>query len=86
VVDCANGEGPPPPELTIGWQCERFNCLPETGAYMDQDYKTMMLMTACMNTHSVVKRWKGLSGKQIHSLTDGERKILRYLKDLGVMF
>jgi hypothetical protein len=86
VVDCANGDGPPPPELSLGWQCERFNCLPDVGAYKDQDYQTMVFMTAFMNVHSVVKRWKTLRGKQVHSLTDSERKILRYLKDLGVMF
>lgn len=85
-MDCANGDGPPPSELSLGWQCERFHCLPDAGAYRDQDYQTMMYMTAFMNVHSVIKRWKSLSGKQIHSLTDGERKVLRYLKDLGLMF
>lgn len=85
-MECAEGEGPPPPELLLGWQCERFHCLPDLAGYYDQDYKTMTHMTALMNVHSVVKRWRSLSGKQVHTLTDAERRILRSLKDMGIMF
>lgn len=86
VVECAYGEGTPPPELKIGWQCERWHCLPEQGAYLDQDYKLMYSITALSNIYNTVQRWRNSSGKSIHSLTDGERRILRMLKDMGVIF
>jgi len=86
VVDCAYSDAKPPPELKIGWQCQRWRCLPDTGAYFDQDYQLMIRMTALMNIYNVLQRWQGLGGKAIHSLTENERKILRSLKDMGVMF
>jgi len=85
-VDYVDGDGRPPPELSLGWQCERFYCLPDSGAYFDQDYVLITRMTASMNVYNVIQRWRNLSGKQIHSLTESERRILRSLKDMGVMF
>lgn len=86
VVDCIYSDAPPPAELRLAWQCQRWNCLPEVGAYLDQDYYLMTCMTGLANIHSTVSRWTTLQGKRIHTLTDSERKILRTLKDLGVMF
>ena len=85
-MDSVYGDSPPPFELKLGWQCERYRCLPDTGAYFDQDYQLMAHMTGTMNIHNALQRWRGLSGKAIHQLTDGERGILRALKDMGVMF
>lgn len=86
VVDYAYGEDSPPPELKLSWQCERYHCLPDTGAYLDQDYQLMVRMTALSNINSVISKWKNLQGKDIHSLTDSDRRVLRALKDMGVMF
>jgi hypothetical protein len=86
VVESAYGQGNPPPELLTAWACQRWNCLPETGAYFDQDYTLIKRMTAFSNIYNLLAKWQTLSGKQVHSLTDGERKILRWLKDLGIMF
>ena len=41
VVDCAYSDAKPPPELKIGWQCQRWRCLPDTGAYFDQGGRQM---------------------------------------------
>jgi hypothetical protein len=86
VVDSASGEAPPPPELRIAWQCERWNCLPDAGGYLDQDFVTVTRMTALSNVYNAVVRIKSLTGKNIHKLTDSERRILRVLKDEGIIF
>lgn len=86
VVDCVYEGSPPPVELRINWQCQRYHCLPDTGAYFDQDYILMSRMASLSNIYNVLQRWQGLDGKQIHSLTDNERKTLKSLKDMGVIF
>lgn len=84
-MDCVDG-GPPPEELLTAWACERWNVLPETGAYYDQDYQLMTRMARLSNIYNAVSRMRNLPGKEIHSLTDGERKILGFLTKLGLLF
>lgn len=81
-----DGDAAPPPELRLAWECERWHCLPDTGAYLEQDYKLLTRMTALSNMYNAYSRYRNAQGKQIHSLTTSERKILRYLKDIGVLF
>jgi len=86
VVDCALNDEPPPAELTLAWMCERWGTLPKDGNLYGQDYQTMQRMTSAGNIYSTIQRFKSLQGKDIHKLTEGERKILRTLKDLGLLF
>lgn len=83
AVECAYGE-PPPHELRLAWDCQKWNCLPEPGGLMDQDWQTMRRMTALDGVYRVVARVNSLEGKQIHSLTPNERRTLRWLKDEGL--
>jgi hypothetical protein len=46
----------------------------------------MMLMTAFSNIYNVIMRMKNLKGKQIHQLTENERKIVRVLVDMKLLF
>lgn len=77
---------PPPAELRLAWQCQKWNTLPNDGNLLGQDYLTMHRMTTLSNIQNAVVRIKSLKGKQIHTLTDNERMILRYLMDLGLLF
>jgi ABC-type phosphate/phosphonate transport system ATPase subunit len=86
VVDAVDGSASPPPELRLAWACEKWSCLPDAGAYLDQDYQLMNRMTVFSNVYNVYSRYRSMQGAQIHSLSDGERKILRFLKDAGVLF
>lgn len=86
VVNTVRGIGPPPMELRVGWQCLRYNCLPETGAYLDQDATLIYRMTACLNIHSALSHYQGAMGAAIHMLDDDERRILKLIKDLGLYF
>jgi hypothetical protein len=86
VVDAAYAIGDPPPELKLAWNCQRWNCLPDVGAYLDQDNTLMLRMNAFTNIYNLMQRWQSMSGKSIHSLSEGDRKLLRHLKDLGILF
>jgi len=86
VVDCVVQNTPPPPELMLAWQCNRWNVMPEAGGLYDQDYQTTYRMTALSNIYDVVTKIRRLKGKQIHQLTDADRKILRILYDNKVIF
>ena len=76
----------PPAELLTAWYCQRWGCLPEQGALYEQEFRTMYRMTACINIHDALSKMRNLSGKQIHTLTESERRILRVLVDNGLLF
>ena len=84
-MDSVRG-GEPPPELKIWWMCKELHTTPDDGGIYDQDEKQMNTMRTLDNIYSAVNRYFNLKGEQIHSLTDGERRILRILKDEGVLF
>jgi hypothetical protein len=52
VVACASGDGPPPPVLTLAWQCAAFNALPNAGGLGDQPAGLIAQMTAARNIYT----------------------------------
>jgi len=86
VVAVVDDNGAAPPELELAWQCERWHALPDTGAMLDQDARTMFLMAAYSNIHDTMTRLRNASGEEIHSLTTHDRQILRILIDMGLIF
>jgi len=86
VVECITDDAPPPVELRIAWQCNRWNTLPESGGLYEQDYRTLLLMTATSNIYNAVTRMQNLKGKRIHELTEAERKVIRVLVDNKILF
>ena len=60
--------------------------MPEQGAYLDQDYFLLARMRALSNVYNVVSKLRNMKGAQIHQLTDSDRKILKMLVDLGLLF
>lgn len=70
----------------MAWKCEQWGALPDAGGLHDQDYLLMYRMSAFTNIHRAVSRWFSLEGSDIHKLTDAERRILRSLQDMGLMF
>ena len=83
--DAVDG-GKPPPELVLAWNCERWNALPETGGMLDQDWRLIVRMNTTQNVYNTMSHLRNLKGDQIHSLTSGERKILTYLRDEGLLY
>jgi len=70
----------------LAWQCERWKTLPDDGNLYGQNYCTILRMTALSNIYNTVQRTKSLKGEMIHRLSEGERKILRMLMDMGILF
>lgn len=85
-MGAVDGESPAPPELRLQWECERYSCLPEAGAYFDQDYARMIRMSVLTNVYNAYARYRNSHGAQIHNLSESDRRILRHLKDLGIIF
>jgi hypothetical protein len=76
---------PPPPILRLAWQCEQWNAPPGAGGILDQEHALMVQMTAANNIYRTLKRFRGLMGKMIHSLSQDERRMLRVLRDEGLI-
>jgi hypothetical protein len=70
----------------MAWQCERWHCLPDSGGMYEQDYKLTRRMATLSNVYDSVSRWRNLTGERIHHLSDHDRRILRYLLDIGINF
>ena len=84
-MDAADKGAPPPPPLKLAWDAKRWGTLPESGGLYDQDYRTMLLMDICTNVYNAVSRVRNMQGEQIHQLTDGERKIIGFLRKEGML-
>ena len=86
MVDCIDNGEPPPSDLRLAWDCKYWNTMPEAGAYLDQDYFLLSRMRALSNVYNVVSKLRNMKGTQIHQLTDSDRKLLKMLVDLGLLF
>lgn len=86
VVECVTENAPAPADLKLAWQCERWHTLPDDGGLYAQDYITMNRMTSLRSIYNAIIKIKSLKGTQIHTLSDGERNILRVLMDNGFLF
>lgn len=76
-------DAPTPPPLQLAWYCGQ-NHLPEMGGILDQDYSTMMQMTALSNIYNAVKGARGATGDAIHKLPSGTLSILASLREMGI--
>ena len=85
-MDAAHGVGEPPPELKLNWMCEKWGNLPDSGPPLEQDFVLMHRMSVYSRVYNVVYKWNHLEGKAIHSLTNSERSMLKWLQNLGFMF
>jgi len=57
---CAEGDGPPPPELELGWQARRWpGALPEVGGLRDQRAGELRRIAAALNVYDAIKSWRG---------------------------
>jgi len=60
VVDCIEGKSPPPWELDILWQCEKFHSLPTIGGILDQPYNLMLNIKIASNVYIAWSEWKNV--------------------------
>lgn len=85
IVESVDGDGAPPPELSLQWQCERYRAMPDAGGMFAQDYGLMQRMAALSNIHNALTKLRNARGEQIHALTEFERRVLRLLMDNGLI-
>lgn len=76
-MDCARGEGSPPPELLFYWWYG--------AGTVDEDYRLVHRAAIAGNVYNTVKRYTDLKGAAIHTLTTGERRVLADLRDMGLL-
>ena len=55
---CAEGNGPPPPELELAWQARTWGIPPEPGGLRDQRAGELRKMTAALNTYNAFRAWR----------------------------
>ena len=51
-----------------------------------QDFFLIQRMNILSNIYDTVGKLRNSKGKEIHNLTENERKTLRHLVDLGLLF
>lgn len=76
-------DGPPPVDLQLAWYCEQW-----PGLVVDmtrQEFRAVHRMTVARNYYRCVSRLRGLRGDQIHSLSDNERRMIRYLREEKIL-
>lgn len=47
----------------------------------EQDYHLLHLMNVGLNVHRAYSKYRNAVGREIHALTDSERRLLRVLED-----
>lgn len=88
MADAANGKANPPPELYLLWQCEKFNCLPESGGYNDQDDPTMRRAGIFRTVYNFVARNRKGKKETINyaDLSEDDQNIFNWLRELEIKF
>lgn len=54
---CAEGKAPPPPELVLAWQCDRWHALPYSGGVLDQPAGLLGRMLQLLNVYETMRSW-----------------------------
>lgn len=85
MVSSAYGVEDPPPELTLAWKAKKYSALPMAGGLFTQPYALLHKMDVFSNVYSIVGRLQNLTGANIHKLSDGERRVIKWLRDIKVM-
>lgn len=76
--------GPPPAELRKAWLCGEQH-LPRAGGLDDQDFVEMRRMRVVTNIYNTLEHLRGAQGTQIHTMSRGERLILKMLREEGLL-
>jgi uncharacterized membrane protein len=71
-------------ELRLAWMCGE-SLLPDSGGVLDQDAELMTKMKVTRNIYRTVTRLHSMQGAQIHALTDGERRMIKSLREGGYL-
>ena len=62
AADCAEGKGPPPGELTLAWQAQSWQALPEAGGLRDQPAGLLERMSTALSVYDAFVAYKAVDG------------------------
>jgi len=83
AADCAEGRGPPPPELELAWQARSWGTLPEAGGLRDQRAGELRRLSAALNTYNAVKAFHAAKdAKQWADTRPDQWRIMQYVATL----
>ena len=85
VVAHIDHASPPPKDLVLVWDMERWGALPDSGGILDQDAEIMNRSRVLQSVYKTVNRLRNMKGAEIHKLTDGERRVIGNLKRAGYL-
>lgn len=76
---------PPPKELVLAWDMERWTALPDKGGLLDQDAGLMQKSRILLTVHRVVSKLRNMKGDEIHKLTTSDRRVIGSLKKMELL-
>ena len=80
---CAEGDGPPPPELVLAQDARAWNTLPEDGGLRDQRAGELRRMSAALNAYEAMRAFHASTDKaQWARDRPGQWEILQYVMTL----
>ena len=80
---CAEGNGPPPPELVLAQDARAWNTLPEPGGLRDQRAGELRRMSAALNAYEAMRAFHASDDKaQWARDRPGQWEILQYVMTL----
>lgn len=85
VVAAVDDGEDPPPSLRLAWMSRAYSALPESGGVLEQEYAMMHRMGVVSSVYDVLSRMRNYKGKQIHSLSISERRIIKSLRDMKLI-
>ena len=85
VVASINGKEDPPPVLRLSWMSRKYSALPEAGGVLDQEYAMLHKMDIVSNVHDALSRLRGFKGDAIHGMSAGDRRLIKSLRDMGLV-
>jgi hypothetical protein len=66
----------------MAWMCGD-HYLPDGGGVFDQDYQLITRMRTFSNIYNTLDKMRNLKGNTIHQLTDGERRLIKRMREGG---
>lgn len=59
--------------------------MPVSGGMDRQNYRKMHTMTILLNVYDTVSHMRSLKGDRIHTLSDGQRRLIKFLLEMGAI-
>lgn len=69
----------------MAWDVKTWGSLPDAGGLNDQDYVLLRRMKVLLGYHDSLSSFRNLKGKSIHQMSDQQRRVVKHLRDEGMI-